>query len=72
MVIADPIRKEILNDITAKNYDIIGFTLTCSEETLRERHRNRDDKNELSFYWLHLPTYPSDYVINTDNKPDCH
>lgn len=68
VVISDPIRKKILNDITAKNYDVIGFTLTCSEQTLRERHKNRGDGNKLSFNWLHLPVYPNDYVINTDNK----
>ncbi len=68
VVIGDPIRRKIINDISAENYDVIGFTLTCSEETLRERHKNRGDQNEVSFYWLHLPTCPNDYVINTDNK----
>lgn len=58
----------ILGDITAKDYTIMGFTLTCSEETLVKRHKERGDKNECSFYWLHLKPYPGDYVINTDNK----
>jgi broad-specificity NMP kinase len=67
-VIGDPIRKNILNDITAKNYTTIGFTLKCSEETLTERHKNRGDDNEVMFDWLHIEPYPNDYVINTDNK----
>lgn len=68
VVMGDPIRTDILNDITAENYDVIGFTLTCSEETLRERHKNRGDENEVLFDWLRLPAYPNDYVINTDHK----
>ncbi len=68
VVMYENIRNPILADITAKNFDIIGFTLTCSEETLRERHKNRGDNNEVSFHWLHLPPYPNDYVINTDDK----
>ena len=62
------IRKNILNSITAKDYKTIGFTLTCSEETLRERHKLRGDDGEVSFQWLHLAPCPGDYVINTDNK----
>lgn len=62
------IRETILKDITAKDYTVIGFTLTCSEETLLERHKKRGDKNECSFFWLHLKPYHSDYIINTDNK----
>ncbi len=62
------IRNAILGDITAKDYTIIGIMLTCSEETLVKRHKKRGDKNECSFYWLHLKPYPGDYVINTDNK----
>ena len=68
VVIGDPIRQEILNGITAEDYDVISFRLTCTEETLRQRHKNRGDKTEVSFYWLHLPTYPKDYVIHTDHK----
>lgn len=62
------IRDAILRDITAKEYKVIGFTLTCSEETLLERHKKRGDQNECSFFWLHLEPYAGDYVINTDNK----
>lgn len=62
------IRDAILKDITAKDYEVIGFTLTCSEETLLERHKKRGDENECSFFWLHLEPYQGDYVINTDNK----
>ena len=69
MVVVDKtIREAILKDITAKDYSVIGITLTCSEETLRERHKKRGDQNECSFFWLHLKPYEGDYVINTDNK----
>ncbi len=62
------IREAILKDITAKDYSVIGITLTCSEETLRERHKKRGDANECSLFWLHLKPHEGDYVINTDNK----
>ena len=62
----------LLKDITAKDYSVIGITLTCSEETLRERHKKRGDANECSFFWLHLKPYESDCVINTDNKSVRH
>ena len=68
VVLGDPIRKNILDDISAKDYEVIGFTLTCSEETLIERHKNRGDDNECCFDWLRMEHYPNDYVINTDNK----
>ena len=69
MVVVDKtIREAILKDIIAKDYSVIGITLTCSEETLRERHKKRGDTNECSFFWLHLKPYAGDYVINTDNK----
>ncbi|HCS74740.1 MAG TPA: nucleotide kinase [Clostridiales bacterium] len=68
VVMYESIRKPILEDITARDFDIIGFTLTCSEETLAERHKNRGDENEVSFHWLHLPLYPGDYVVNTEGK----
>ena len=61
-------RESILGDITAENYTTIGFTLTCSEDTLAERHKIRGDESEVSFEWLRQPPYPGDYVINTDNK----
>ena len=68
VVLTDPkIRESILNDITATDYKVIGFTLTCSEETLAKRHRQRGDHGAPSFHWLHLPPYPTDIVINTDN-----
>lgn len=62
------IREAILKDITAKEYSVVGITLTCSEETLRARHKKRGDSNECSFFWLHSKPYEGDYVINTDNK----
>lgn len=62
------IRESILNGITAKDYSVISFTLTCSEETLLKRHKERGDSNECSFFWLHLKPLKGDYVINTDNK----
>ena len=62
------IRENILKDITATDYEVIGFTLTCSEETLIKRHSKRGDQGNTNFHWLHLPPYPTDIVINTDNK----
>lgn len=62
------IREAIVKDVMAKDYSVIGLTLTCSEETLRERHKKRGDTNECSFFWLHLEPHESDYVINRDNK----
>ena len=53
VVVDKTIREAILKDITAKDYSVIGITLTCSEETLRERHKKRGDQNECSFFWLH-------------------
>ena len=44
------------------------FSLTCSEETLVKRHDERGDEGDTNFFWLHLPAYPTDIVINTDNK----
>ena len=63
------IRENILKDITATDYEVIGFTLTCSEETLIKRHSKRGDQGNTNFHWLHLLPYPTDIVINTDNKP---
>ena len=62
------IREGILKGITARGYEILGFTLTCSEETLKKRHDRRGDGGETNFYWLHLPPYPGDIVIDTDGK----
>ncbi len=68
VVVDKTIREAILKDITAEDYSVIGITLTCSEETLLERHKKRGDQNECSFFWLHLKPYEGDYVINTDHK----
>ena len=68
VVVDKAIREAILKDITSKDYSVIGITLTCSEETLRERHKKRGDANECSFFWLHLKPHEGDYVINTDHK----
>jgi len=62
------IRESILNGITVKDYDVIGFTLTCSEETLKKRHNRRGDKGETNYCWLHLPPCSGDIVIDTDDK----
>ena len=64
----ESIREPILKDITAKDYTTIAFTLTCSEETLMERHKNRGDTTEVSFQWLRMKPHPGDFVINTDRK----
>lgn len=67
VVLTDPtIRENILKDISTTDYEVIGFTLTCSEETLVKRHDQRGDKGETNFHWLHLPPYPTDIVIHTD------
>jgi adenylylsulfate kinase-like enzyme len=61
-------RKNILENITEKDFITLGFTLTCSEKTLTERHRQRGDEGEANFHLLRLAHYPGDYVINTDDK----
>jgi chloramphenicol 3-O-phosphotransferase len=67
VVLTDPtIRENILKDIATTDYEVIGFTLTCSEETSVKRHDQRGDKGETNFHWLHLPPYPTDIVIHTD------
>jgi len=68
VVIGESIRKAILKDITAKGCETIAFTLTCSEETLVRRHRQRGDENEVSFHWLRMAPHPGDHVIHTDGK----
>ncbi len=69
VVLTDPrIREGILKGITAEGYSTVGFTLTCSEKTLKRRHDRRGDKGETSFYWLRLPPYPGDIVVDTDNR----
>ena len=56
------IREGILNGITTKDYQTLGFTLTCSEETLIKRHDRRGDPGETNCYWLRLPPCPGDVV----------
>ena len=68
VVMYESIREPILRDITAEGFTTIGFTLTCSEKTLIERHKKRGDGNEVSFQWLRLAPYPHDHVIHTDGK----
>jgi chloramphenicol 3-O-phosphotransferase len=64
----ESIREAILRDITAAGYEVFGFTLTCSEQTLAERHRARGDANEISFEWLRQEPHKDDIVIDTDGK----
>ena len=69
VVLTDPmIRERILKGITAKNYEVISFMLTCSEETLKKRHDRRGDQGETNYYWLHLPPCPGDVVVDTEKK----
>ena len=69
VVLTDPrIREGILQGITAVNYDVIGFTLTCSEETLVKRHDRRGDRGETDFRWLRLPPCPGDIPVDTEGK----
>ena len=69
VVLTSPqIRENILNRITATDYEVISFTLTCSEETLVQRHDQRGDPGETNFHWLHLLPNPGDIVIQTDHK----
>jgi len=68
VVLGSQIREAILNDITAKDYTVIPFTLKCSKETLVQRHMNRGDNGEVDFQWLRQSPVLGDYVIDTDNK----
>ena len=68
VVLYEDIRANVLRDIAAESYSVLGFTLTCSEKTLLERHGKRGDGNECSFEWLHVKPIEGDHVINTDNK----
>ena len=64
------IREGVLRNITAKNYEVIGITLTCTEETLLERLKARGDEGGCSFYWLHLPRTPAiTWCIPTARAP---
>lgn len=62
------IRENIIADIDYSDYNIIGFTLTCSKETLKKRHKKRGDGGKVSYYYLERPPYKNDIVINTDDK----
>lgn len=68
VVMYENIRRPMLDAITAEDYAVVAFTLTCSEDTLRARHRKRGDLTECSFHWLHEPVHPGDHVIDTDDK----
>ncbi|MCL2056017.1 MAG: AAA family ATPase [Oscillospiraceae bacterium] len=68
VVIGEDIRKSILRDITATGYEVIAFTLKCSEDTLAERHKSRGDTGEVSFEWLRMDPHPGDYIIDTEGK----
>lgn len=69
VVAGDPaIRTNILRDITAQDYEVVSFTLTCSEETLLARHHKRGDQTECTFFFLHQKPHPGDHVLNTDDK----
>ena len=62
------IRENILADIDYRNFDILGFTLTCSKEVLKERHYGQGATYEVAYSWLEMETYPNDFLIDTDNK----
>lgn len=62
------IRRAILDGIAARGYEVIAFTLKCTEQTLAARHAKRGDDTECSYYWLHLPPLQGDHVIWTDGK----
>lgn len=55
-------------DVTAEHFDVVSFSLICSEETLRRRFAQRGSEGEVSFEWLHTPPHPGDGVIRTDGK----
>ena len=68
VVIGAEIRNKIFQDITATDFEVIAFTLKCSEETLSARHKYRGDLTEVSFEWLNLEPLPGDHFIQTDGK----
>ena len=68
VVIGESIRDAIIKDINAKDYEIISFTLKCSEQTLIKRLKNRGDTNEVSFKWLRMKPHCDDFVIDTEDK----
>lgn len=68
VVLGGQIRGDIIKGISAENYDVVAFTLKCSEETLAERHKMRGDDGEVDYRWLRQAPHFGDYVIETDNK----
>ena len=48
------IRDNIISDIDYTDYEMVGITLTCSRETLRNRYKKRGDNNKLTFSFLDL------------------
>lgn len=71
IVLTNPdMRRSILKSITATDFDVMSFQLTCSEDTLMERHK-AEGADAVSFFWLQLPPCPGEIVIDTDGKtPD--
>ncbi len=67
IAIDEEIRNNILKDIDHEGHDVIGITLTCSEDTLKSRYEARGDGNRLSFWFLEQPPVQGDTVINTDD-----
>ena len=49
VAVNEEIRGAIVKDITAKGYSVLGFTLTCSEDTLLERHKKRGGLQSKQF-----------------------
>lgn len=68
VVMYPAIREAILAGIATDGFETIGFSLTCSEDTLRARHAMRGDDNEVSFEWLRMGPYAGDILIDTDGK----
>ena len=65
------VRRAVLREITAQNYRVTAFPLTCSEETLRRRFEQRGGRGLFSAEWLRVPPLPGDIVTDTDGKtPD--
>ena len=68
VVLTDPdARENILRNIDADDYEVLSYQLVCSEDTLKGRHDARGDE-DVSFFWLQLPPYPGEVVIDTDGK----
>ena len=68
IVVDKEIRDTIFANINYKDFRVIGFTLTCSKEVLKERHYGQGATYEVAYSWLKMKTYPNDYLIQTDNK----